>query len=1446
MALALSAPHVAFDPSFDGPSPHPQNHSYCQVSHHLRVRFKAPFRARILPVNAPSGLLLPILLSICESIRILTNMRTLTSLAVCVIMALSAFPPTITSEPGGRDAGHQVLLDTIDRTVEISKDGRYFLTIGPDHMIHEMALPSFETGMTTDTLTALGRVPEWLRADLAKKLKELSEATLSWGPNGRCAIADFDGDTDVDVIAGGQYMSLGFYRNGGTAYEPVLLNDQSPQFTWSGPNDTAPMLSPSAGDLDKDGRMDLALGVDGAVDLLFNKEEGWTRTSAGVSVPVPAGPALGDMDGDGDADMLVGDGNGKVQYYENTGNATNPRFAKTASALLFSAIAVVPGPAAPAVADLNGDGDLDIAVGAGNGAVHCFQNIGTATVPAWAPDDPSVFAGVQVAASAAPSFADLNGDNRTDLVVGGAGGPFSLFNNIGTSVDPKYQTWAFYGYTPEIGYYDPASHLMMLNYGIAKGYVDAINSIEPKCVDELAFSIAHTAKEALMASHPELYMENARDIYGNDVYLDYVRIVDYDDYSTTRYMINDSGSLKEVELPRDIYYWYIVHPKITDEIPDYIDPSVPSGSPGEGAAPPVGKFWRSYLFSNADTQYPPDPPTDDNGDGVPDYCYPKDSSPPLLRDILLGIKTLWDGVAYGAPGGYDNSGHNNSRPFGWKDHAIEAVSNWVELTLPLNERESGDGERPIQPVRIATTHNGNCGELQDLTIAAARSALIPAGGANLLSEDHVWIEFYDRGWHQWDNYWSDGGSVIDNYMNYWYGWGERGGSGISKWRGDDYAFEVTEKYLPLSIQSNVTVTVKDSAGYPVDGARVLMMSHWLTEESTPVEGVSAPYPAIWNFTDCQGRATFVLAHNNFTIKVISRLGSAFENKTYISTGQNYSFNFTLPGRLPEPAPQLTSYPSQGLSLLVDTRFEVLSGEQRPPNPETSTTTVQPVKSATLDFFICNAVNFSRYLSGEPTGAPENMNDIDDLAYLSGGLPPDVTWVVCLSNKDTLETSKTVHLNITVKLLYRDPEVKIASPTVDSINDGNQPLSVSGKFAVCGTHASFFITVDADPYINMTSGLDMTNRTWKWEANMRSYSSGPHILWAKVVDELGYERFDSVRIILDRQAPRVDIDAPVYGAVYELESHIDLRGRATDDVGIRTLMYRVDGGRYNDLPLCGTAWSMVLPSGGLGGGLHTVEAKATDFAGRSSNVTVAFDVRDGNAPDVKILAPEALASFEVGTVVTLKGTARDTSGIGTLTLSIEGNSVNLKPYLGSDGSWTYGFATEGLTETGDVPFTVLAVDTVGNRASAARTFRLVDTAPPVVEVTTPSTGAISLVGDRINLTGTATDNIGVVRVEASLGGTGWKSITGSLNDGQFKAYFETGDKAPGRYNLTVRAMDASGNIGTAQIHINLDTVLVVKPPAKKPESKFIPGLELPMLFSALAIMLIVMQRRRRAA
>jgi hypothetical protein len=149
---------------------------------------------------------------------------------------------------------------------------------------------------------------------------------------------------------------------------------------------------------------------------------------AGMFAPVPFAADLND---DGDDDLIVGTGSGKIWTYENLGNGN---WSEPYDTLFF----VPPNVryAAPAMADVDGDGDWDAAVGTGRGTLLFYENVGTPKRAVFGPPKEN-WGGVRVTDSlntfngrAAPTFVELDGDPVPELLVGNASGAIRLFDGV--------------------------------------------------------------------------------------------------------------------------------------------------------------------------------------------------------------------------------------------------------------------------------------------------------------------------------------------------------------------------------------------------------------------------------------------------------------------------------------------------------------------------------------------------------------------------------------------------------------------------------------------------------------------------------------------------------------------------------------------------------------------------------------------------------------------------------------------------------------------------------------------------------------------------------------------------------------------------------------------------------------------------------------------------------
>lgn len=258
-------------------------------------------------------------------------------------------------------------------------------------------------------------------------------------------LADINADGDLDLFISNYDGNLLFFENTGSATNPAFAGSA----TAVGLPDLGFRVIPALADLDGDGDLDLFIG-ERYGNILYFKNTGNSVTPAFAESALAFGlpdighhssPTFADINGDGDLDLFIGDWYGNTLYLENTGTATNPAFA--APSLAFD-LPNVGKAASPTFADINGDGDLDLFIGERYGNTIFFENIGTATIAAFA--ESAIAHGItRVNDWARPDFGDIDGDGDLDLVIGNYGGTTELLENTGSGGVTSTNANANYG-----------------------------------------------------------------------------------------------------------------------------------------------------------------------------------------------------------------------------------------------------------------------------------------------------------------------------------------------------------------------------------------------------------------------------------------------------------------------------------------------------------------------------------------------------------------------------------------------------------------------------------------------------------------------------------------------------------------------------------------------------------------------------------------------------------------------------------------------------------------------------------------------------------------------------------------------------------------------------------------------------------------------------------------
>ena len=232
---------------------------------------------------------------------------------------------------------------------------------------------------------------------------------------------------------------------------------------------------------------------------------------------------------------------------------------------------------------------------------------------------------------------------------------------------------------------------------------------------------------------------------------------------------------------------------------------------------------------------------------------------------------------------------------------------------------------------------------------------------------------------------------------------------------------------------------------------------------------------------------------------------------------------------------------------------------------------------------------------------------------------------------------------------------------------------------------------------------------------------------------------------------------------------------------------------------------------LSGGYYPVTVEAANDAGTTATATAAsmealrLVVKERVAPVVTVVSPGTgarVTNAQSPVVFTLRDEAGG-SGVDlpTLRLKMDGTAYGAADMTCSavTGGYDCTFTPGGLTD-GEHTVTVSVSDHDGNAAAQATRTYIIDTVPPVLNVTVPADGFLTAQAAQ-TVSGTTNDaTSSPVTVAITLGGVD----VGAVTVGDNGAFSKAVNLAEGDNTIVVTATDAAGKVSTVTLTGRLDT------------------------------------------
>ncbi|MBL4672768.1 MAG: carboxypeptidase regulatory-like domain-containing protein, partial [Arenicella sp.] len=254
---------------------------------------------------------------------------------------------------------------------------------------------------------------------------------------------------------------------------------------------------------------------------------------------------------------------------------------------------------------------------------------------------------------------------------------------------------------------------------------------------------------------------------------------------------------------------------------------------------------------------------------------------------------------------------------------------------------------------------------------------------------------------------------------------------------------------------------------------------------------------------------------------------------------------------------------------------------------------------------------------------------------------------------------------------------------------------------------------------------------------------------RVIDDAGniVERSVTVTALEDTIPPVISNVSPIDGLVQIEGLNLFYAATVTDNAGVEQVEFLIDGNLVKVDTSAPYNGNFTVPSNYADAGDASLafEVRGRDFSGNQTVVMRSVLITPDLPPEISIIeAPVDGASVIEGTNLSIRVSANDDVQVTQVELLVNGEVVQTR----FNSPYSFSFITPLLDSiTNPVPILLRATDSQGQTTQTTpQTIVVIRDDPPTVDLTAPLVDAQIVEGSLVTLSATASDDVGIARVD----------------------------------------------------------------------------------------------------